>query len=109
VVGAAETAAGVWLAVLWKNSTVLDLGTLGGATSEALSINDAGQIVGDSMDATGASRAFLYDGTLMDLNSLIPPGSGWLLQSAQGINNAGRICGFGLLQNPERAYLLIPS
>ena len=64
--------------------------------SVALGINDAGQVVG-FMPAFGGpirNHAFLYaDGTLTDLNSLIPIGSGLLLESAAAINNAGQIVG----------------
>jgi probable HAF family extracellular repeat protein len=42
---------------------VLDIGTLngGGGSAVPYGINDAGQIVGSSIDASGEQRAFLYD------------------------------------------------
>ena len=40
---------------------MIDLGTLGGAISEAYAINDQGQIVGYSHDASGVMRAFLWE------------------------------------------------
>jgi probable HAF family extracellular repeat protein len=70
--------------------------TFGPEGSVALGINDAGQAVG-FMPAFGGpvrNHAFLYaDGTLSDLNSLIPSGSGLFLESAAAINNAGQIVG----------------
>ena len=39
----------------------------------------------------------------LDLNSLLPPNSGWTLTSATGINDAGQIVGYGL--NPAGYYV----
>src|SRR5919202_1397013 len=51
--------------------TIVDLGTLGGATSDAYGLNDAGDVVGDSVTATGDTHAFLYTGgKLQDLGTL---------------------------------------
>lgn len=40
---------------------LIDLGTLGGKTSEARSVNEKGQVVGVSENASGLKRAFLWD------------------------------------------------
>src|SRR5262249_16224655 len=77
-----------------------------------LGLNSAGQIVGYSVPSGPyASRAFLYDaGTMTDLNSLLPEGSGWSLLQATGINDAGQIVGSG--SNPSgqfRGFLLSPT
>ena len=74
-----------------------DLGTLPGDSSTyAYGINDAGQAVGQSCDASGNCQAFLWqNGTMTDLNTithLTTPGSFDLLQAA-GINSQGEIVG----------------
>lgn len=38
----------------------------------------------------------------VDLNTLLPPKSGWILTSATGINDAGQIVGYGI--NPSGKY-----
>ncbi len=78
--------------------------------SEALSINDKGQIVGYTYDDIGNDRAYLFDssgGYSTDLNTLIDPSSGWLLRYAYSINNDGWIVGQGNLNGTPRAFLLI--
>ena len=51
--------------------TIVDLGTLGGATSVALGINNLGQVVGGADLATGFRHAFLWDdGVMTDLGTL---------------------------------------
>ena len=56
-------------AAIWRDGVVTDLGTLGGPTSQALGLNDRGQVVGVSAPAAGQpSRAFLWsDGAMTDL------------------------------------------
>ncbi|BBD64771.1 hypothetical protein NIES4072_15650 [Nostoc commune NIES-4072] len=81
------------------SGTLQDLGTLGGPNSEATDINDFGQIVGNA-----GSPFFYSDGKMSNLNDLIPANSGWLLGSADGINNSGQIVGTGTIQDPERNY-----
>ena len=87
-----------------------DLGTLGGTDSNGLAVNATGQVVGYSTTVTGATHAFLYsDGRLLDLNDLIPAGSGFTLVDATGINNVGQIASFGdTSDGTEHAFLLTP-
>jgi probable HAF family extracellular repeat protein len=91
-------------AFLWskKLGHMFDLGTLSGdVTSAALSINDRGHVVGPSLDSDGNPRAFLYrDGTMKDLNSLVPPGSIYML-IPYAINNHGQVAGFGVTSTGE--------
>jgi probable HAF family extracellular repeat protein len=99
-------------AAYFTRQGVTDLGTLGGF-SEATALNDLGQVVGDSYGTFG-HHAFLTDlagGPMVDLNTLIPPDSGWTLFSAEGINDAGQIVGSGQLpgNNIIHAYLLTPE
>ena len=91
--------------------TVKDLGTLpGGFESFALGINDSGQVVGWATTSSGEDHAFLYSNAQMqDLNSLIPAGSGWILQEAYGINTSGQIVGSGVINGQTRAFLATPD
>ncbi|WP_299453488.1 PEP-CTERM sorting domain-containing protein, partial [uncultured Pigmentiphaga sp.] len=70
-----------------------------------------GQVTGQSYTPGNiAQHAFLWDGSsMLDLNDLIPSGSGWILISAQGINDAGQITGYGILNGQSHAFLLTPA
>jgi len=101
-------------AFLWtKDRGMRDLGTLSGdAISEALGINEAGQVVGVSY-GPGFShpRAFLWQNDVMtDLNSLVPAGSTLTLQVAGDINDRGEITGAASDSNTKTnpAFLAIP-
>jgi probable HAF family extracellular repeat protein len=86
-----------------------DLGTLGGTLSIGLAINAGGHVTGFATTADGHSHAFLYEaGAMTDLNSLIDSTSGWTLNSAEAINNAGWIVGSGTIGLQTHAFLLTP-
>jgi len=96
---------------LYSNGQMIDLGNLGGDYCEANSINDSGQIVGGCyISGNAAYHAFLYsNGQMQDLNNLLEPNSGWIVEVADGINEAGEIVGFGTLNGGrEHALLLTP-
>lgn len=124
VVGAAQNTQGVTRAFLvspvngaWKvpaseivitNALMVDLGSLAGptGTSEALSINNLGTIVGTSSSSNGPRAVLWRSGSITDLNTLIPEASGWTLQAATGINDREEIVGYGMYQGEQRAFLL---
>ena len=85
---------GIHDAVRWKNGHILDLGTVDGdACSRGRAINARGQIVGGSSDCHNFLHAFVWEerGPMLDLNALIPPGSGLQLTNAININDRGEI------------------
>lgn len=85
------------------------LGTLGGPTnnSYATAINNRSWVVGYGDMPSGTNQAFLWrNGAMVNLNSLIPPLSGWVLTTATGINDHNEIVGTGLFQGQSRAYML---
>jgi probable HAF family extracellular repeat protein len=100
-------------AVLWSQGRATDLGVVSGdGCSYATSINLTSQVVGDLANcSTGEDvSAFLWqNGTMYDLNSLIPPGSGLTIFEAFDINDVGQIECFAVLANGNvRACLLTP-
>ena len=101
-------------AFLWtKESGIQDLGTLpGDAISEALGINEQGQVVGVSYSAGFTNpRAFIWqNGVMTDLNTLIPSNSSLYLQVGQEINDLGEIVGDATDQSTGKnpAFLLVP-
>ncbi len=104
VAGDAYTAGGEDHAFLYSQGAMTDLGTMGTGSSQAFGINSQGVVVGQF----GGTTAFVYaNGVMIDLNSLLPANSGWTLTSAQGINDAGQIVGFGSsADGAARAFLL---
>ena len=115
VVGWSGTAAGAQHAALWSSArTITDLGTINGIRyNQANAINAAGQVVGTAdpeCQPCAEPVAWLRNpgGALTNLNTLIPAGSGWTLEQANGINDRGQIVGAGLHHGALHAYLLTP-
>jgi len=101
-------------AFLWRNGQLVDLHSPSlPASSAALGINNFGQIVGVASpsiaDVFDGNFAVLWGGDrVVDLNSLIPAGSGWQLYRAAAINDRGEIVGVGNHNGQTRAFLLMP-
>jgi probable HAF family extracellular repeat protein len=99
-------------AVLWNRHGVVDLGTLDGVFghSHAYGVNNAGDVVGDSIAADGYAHGFLYTGgQMLDLGSLIENGEGWFVSNPQDISDDGVIVGTtGADGGRFRAYMLVP-
>jgi probable HAF family extracellular repeat protein len=150
IVGTSEQA-GSSRAFLWtRNGQMEDLGALpGNDQSVATGINNSGRVVGYSSSGSQGDRAFLRalainepgdvvgvsdsavgnravlwtrQGELLDLNTLIPPGSDFVLTEAVSINNQGQILATGETgqavskqghdhsrnEAPTRVFLLVP-
>jgi probable HAF family extracellular repeat protein len=109
VVGYSGTSSGASHAVLWVKGKKIDLGTLGNDHSVALSINNAGKVVGYSKTSSDNNHAVLWNNnSIKDLNNLIPPQSGWVLNFARDINDKGQIVGSGKINGQTHAFLLTP-
>jgi hypothetical protein len=85
-------------AVVWNPAgQVTELSLLPGATSsKAFDISNSGVSVGSV--ATPSSTAAVYwsnTGTVIDLNTLISPTSGWRLEQALAVSDTGWIAGIG--------------
>lgn len=96
-------------AFLYSEGSYTDLGTLGGLWSVAYAINERGWVVGHAETSAYVYHAFLYaNRSLIDLNALIPDNSGWELQSAIDINNAGQIIGYGNINGETHGFVASP-
>jgi len=104
-------------AVLWKNRKPIDLGTLGGYVSNAVYVNDGGQVVGfatfdaipDPFSPFGASvHTFLWEnGVMRDVGTLGGPDS---LPSAGGINQRnGLVAGLSYINSIPNPGTGIPT
>ena len=99
-------------AFLWKNGVMENLGTVDGdPCSEGLGINARDQVVGGSWDCGSEfQHSFLWEnGSIVDLLSLVPPGSGMQFRQADSVNERGEIAIQAILANGDlHAVLLIP-
>ncbi len=91
---------GIEIATEWTGGTIINLGGLSGSTgSEALDINEAGQVVGYSDFLDGHTSATEWSGglggSIINLGGL--PGS--TFSEATGINDAGQVAGFSFAFN----------
>jgi len=78
---------------------------------EIYGINAHGEMVGmmwssDQGDAT--EHAFIFDiqNGVRDLNDLIDPASGWVLNFGRDINDSTQVAGYGELNGEKRAFVL---
>lgn len=107
-------------AVLWLGGTSLNLGTLGGNSSQAFAVNSVGQVVGVALNdkpdefaelmtyflpAATQARAFLWQaGSMHDLGTL-----GGKDAVALAINQGGQVAGFSYTNTIPNPTTGIPS
>ena len=85
-----------------------DLGTLGHFYSSGRAINNSGTVVGYATIADNSDHAFISTNgrAILDLNDMIPAGTGWVLTEATAINDSGQIVAYGSAHGQEHAFLL---
>jgi len=91
-------------ALLWQNGKAINLGNLGGTESEAIDINNWGQVSGlATLPGDQYYHAFLWTwGTLVDLGTL--PGD--VSSSGDGLNDWGQVVGGSYdADGNDRAFL----
>ena len=86
---------------------------MGGANSSAWGVNCLGYVVGRStLPYQTQNRAVRWTPgipTPQDLNSFLPPNSGWLLENAISISDQGVILGTGLRNGQPRLWRMRPQ
>lgn len=101
-------------AFLFNKGVMTDVdGRSSSLISWGFGINKSGVIVGQMQIPGGQFVIFhamvITNGKMQDLNGLIPSGTGWTLDTAYGINNAGQIVGYGDLNKQTHGFLLTPQ
>lgn len=90
---------------VWEDGDIDELANLGGVTTRANDINDAGQIVGRSEPASGDTQAFLFnpfDNTMTTLGDL---GGG--ASEAYAVNNNGQVVGNAIPSDSDEQHAFI--
>jgi probable HAF family extracellular repeat protein len=100
VVGGAGNQSGEDRAFLYGNGAMKDL-----CAGLANDINHRGHVVG----ASGGNAFFYRNNALIDLNTLLPPNSGWVLQQAMAINDHDQIVGVGTVGGETHSFLISPN
>lgn len=78
--------------------------------TEANSINNSGQIVGNLILSDGTAHAVSWSNYVMrDLNSDVSNSSDWTLVDARSVNNRSQIVGLGLHDRHLRAFMMTPD
>lgn len=102
-------------AVLWNGTTITDLGLFGSSPTDGYGVNSCGTVVGDATISVveDLTEAVVWQGgaAAISLETLLPAGHGWQLNSARAINDSGQIVGFGYRSNLSglRAFLMTPA
>jgi probable HAF family extracellular repeat protein len=93
--------------VVWNNTSAFTPLPLvpGADEGEPYAINSQGVMVGFT---SGHGATLWRDGQAYNLNTLIPPSSGFILKDAWDINDHGWITGDGFFANEATGFLLIP-
>jgi len=104
---------------LYSNGVWTDLGTFPGASQTvATGINTSGQIVGTTVFPnqyhpfkTGKHLGWVFlKGAIVDLNTLIPPNSGFTITGVAGINDSGQVAADAISTGGfQHAVLLTPQ
>ncbi len=114
VVGNSLSTDGTLHPFMWTSGTgIKDLGAFPGAILTVAgcchTLNDNGEVVGFAIDASFNMTAFvLQNGTMTDMNTLLPQGSPWYLLQACSVNNSGQIIGAGIINGEVHAFLASP-
>lgn len=118
VVGDAYDVGGYSQAFIWTpGAGMTGLGMLPGhLNSSAWSVNDSGQVLGVAWGNPGGVLSivpFLWTASdgMVDLNSLLPAGSGWILGIPGAINDLGQVAGQGTFGGAfaGQGYLMTPT
>lgn len=106
IVGASGETNSISRAVLW-NPGIQNIQTLPGNLSRARAVNNSDQVVGEIQTPSGWKGFIWENGTMLLLDSLVHPDSGWVIERAVDINDSGDILALGKKNNIASYVILI--
>lgn len=125
IAGYSEAENGGLHAFIYEHGVMTDVGSFGGLNLDVSDINERGAFVGSASTSDGPGVGYIsFGGALIDLNTLIDPASGWVIEGASGINDLGQIvatacrdfeCGsvrldlVSAVPEPAMALMLLPG
>lgn len=98
--------------VRWTNGVITDLGALPGTDSHATTANLVGEAAGWARTFSTPPYVAVHrpaNGPIVDLNSKLPPRSGWLLTAVEGMNDSGHLVGTGVWNGFAEPFVMIPT
>jgi probable HAF family extracellular repeat protein len=109
LVGFGTTGYGAQLGWFWRNATegAVALGTLGGFSSDAWSVNSFRRIAGRAQDSGGVFQAFRWDrgfpyGSMSNMDSVV---AGVVTSEGRGINYNGDVVGWSEGSTARRGFI----
>ncbi len=116
VIGAASTSDGSLHPFLWTSATGMrDIGLMSADPADAANtpfqINDRGQMVGASCDATfSMCRGYIWqNGVMTDINDLLPADSPLYVIQPLTINESGQIAGLAVVKSTGEAHAFLAT
>lgn len=109
-----EAGTSVTRAVRWNGQTIQELPPVSDYRfTRANAVSNNGDVVGHASSFFGFptidGAAVLWDdGVAYDLNDLVADADGFVLRSAEDVDERGRITGFGTVEGQTRGFLLTP-
>jgi probable HAF family extracellular repeat protein len=110
-VGVTSLSNGSVRAFLWQSGMMKNLGALkGDGCSSAYAMNSNGQVIGASFacDFSTVHAVLWEQGSIINLNRFVRPGSGITLTDPSSINDRGEIVVDGTLNGNRHAFMLVP-
>jgi probable HAF family extracellular repeat protein len=101
---------GAFAAAMWTSGILSNLGNLGAYPPYAVAfdVNNATQVVGNSMSPSGMAGFLWQSGRMFDLSTLVVGAPGVRITAASAINDRGQIAAAALIAGRETAVLLTP-
>lgn len=94
----------------WSDTNIVSDSFAGDAQNSWLeSVNNAGLATGWRMAIPSTVAVLVEQGNAYDLNKLAVDASGWKLQRAHDVNEAGYIVGYGTFNQLPHAFVLLPG